>query len=130
LESNTDKDCCKLVTLYSSSKSYAAKRLRVKGGNRYDFKCETFDEKNVKECKCPFSVQFSRRVKTDGSVCWFVSRNNFCLEHIMCNNNNDEEQEEEHQEEEHQEEEHQEEEHQEPLLILTSSKEKYFASFC
>jgi hypothetical protein len=54
IEVNTDEDCCKLVTLYSSSKGYAAKRLHVKGGNRYDFKCGTFDEKNVKECKCPF----------------------------------------------------------------------------
>jgi hypothetical protein len=122
IEVITDEDCCKLVTLYSSSEGYAAKRLRVKGGNRYDFKCRTFDEKNVKECKCPFSVQFSRRVKTDGSVCWFVSRNNFCLEHIMCNNNNDEEQQEE-------EKEHQEEAYQEPLLILTSSKEKYSPLF-
>jgi hypothetical protein len=84
-EVEAKEDCIKLVVLFSSSKGYtAAKRLRVKRGKEYVFKCSTYNEKSKKECKCPFSVQFLQ--KRDCSSVWFVSKNNFCSEHKMCNN--------------------------------------------
>ncbi len=84
MEVEAKEDCIKLVALFSSSKGYtAAKRLRVKRGKEYVFKCSTYNEKSKEECKCPFSVQFLQ--KRDSSA-WFVSKKNFCSEHKMCKN--------------------------------------------